>query len=96
MIEELFVQKKTIFENFKAFYTVVLENGIFNYKIYDEMKSIAKFKYLHIGLSIVQTLLKHLNQIKDDKVKVSILNHMLLESSNFRNIFVKNVQIPTN
>lgn len=61
MIEELFTQKKAIFENFKPFYAIVIESGIFNYKIYDEMKSIAKFKYLHIGLSIIQTLLKNLN-----------------------------------
>lgn len=52
-VEEIFVQKKNIFENFKPFYSYILENGIFNFKVYDEMKSIAKFKYLHIGLSIV-------------------------------------------
>lgn len=53
MIEELFANKKSTFDNFKAFYGLVVENGIFNYKIYDEMRSVAKFKYLHIGLSIV-------------------------------------------
>lgn len=53
MIEEIFTQKKSIFDNFKPFYAIVIESGIFNYKIYDEMKSVAKFKYLHIGLSIV-------------------------------------------
>ena len=52
MIEELFVDSKSTVENFKVFNTVVLESGIFNWKIYDEMKSIAKFKFLHIGLSI--------------------------------------------
>lgn len=61
MVEEIFSQKKAIVDNFKPFYKTVLESGIFNYKIYDEMKSVAKFKYLHIGLSIVQTLLKQLN-----------------------------------
>ena len=53
MIEEIFIQKKSIFDNFKPFYAIVIESGIFNYKIYDEMKSVAKFKYLHSGLSII-------------------------------------------
>jgi len=59
-IKELFREKKSIEKNFDLFNRIILEDSIFNEDVYDKMKSVAKLKYLHVGLKIVEAVLKQL------------------------------------
>lgn len=58
LIKEVFRDEKSFESNFALFSQILLEQTIFDERVHDTMKSVAKYKYLHIGLRIVESLLK--------------------------------------
>ena len=63
------------------------------------MKSVAKLKYLHVGLKIVEAVLKQLLEMSGSKnvaLKQKIVETLLLGSQNFRSVLVRNVQMSFN
>lgn len=82
--------------NFTIFSQVLLEEAIFNEAVHDSMKSVAKFKYLHIGLKMVESLLKQARSSSTPKQRLAIVETLLLRNNNFRTIFIRNVQMPKN
>ena len=86
-------------KNFDLFNRTVLEGCIFNEAVYDSMKSVPKLKYLHVGLKIVETILKQVQEMSSSKntaLKQKIVETLLLGSPNFRSVLIRNVQMPKN
>lgn len=97
LVKELCCDQKLFGKNFVSVYKALLEDAIFNEEIYNNMKSAAKMKYLHIGMKMTEQMLHHINTLMDDKtVKISVLRHLLLKFKNFRVLLVRNVQMPKN
>lgn len=58
IINDLVRDKKAFEKTFVLFNQIILEDGIFNEEKYDALKSSSKLKYLHIGLKVVELILK--------------------------------------
>ena len=50
-------------KNFDLFNRIILEDSVFNEDVLESMKSVAKLKYMHIGLKVVEGILKHLKEM---------------------------------
>lgn len=70
LIQHLVGDQKNFEKNFQAFNKTILVDGIFNEAIYDSMKGQTKLKYLHIGLKMVELILK--GCVKGDNQKNSL------------------------
>ena len=95
LIVELLRDKKKFEKGFTSFNKIILVDGNFNEAIFDTMKSTTKLKYLHIGLKIVEIILKSMKDM-DDYQKCFVLKTLLLENESFKNVLVKNVNMPKN
>ena len=63
------------------------------------MKSVARCKFIHIGLNVVDGILKHISLmkcLKNVSVKVMVIESLLLRNQNFRSVLVRNVQMSKN
>lgn len=70
---------------------MVLDEHIFNEDVYSSMKSVAKFKFLHIGLLLEQSMLNLVSTWEDkSNFKEQALEYII--TPNFLGILVKNVQ----
>lgn len=58
IINDLVRDKKSFEKTFVLFNQIILEDGIFNEGNYEALKSSSKLKYLHIGLKVVELILK--------------------------------------
>jgi len=100
LIKELFREKKALVEkNLNLFIQIILEDAIFNEEVHDNMKSVAKFKYLHIGLKVVEAILNRVQGLTGSKhtaMKLRITQTLLLEGLNIRSMVIRNVQMPKN
>lgn len=95
LIQELLRDKKRFEKNFTSFNKIILVDGIFNEGVFDAMKSTTKLKYLHLGLKIVENVLKQMKE-HDNSSKCFVLKTLLLENESFKNVLVKNVNMPKN
>jgi len=68
----------------------LLEDNVFNEDVYGEMKSTSKFKFLHIGLSLWELLVKEV-QVWDSKGKQRETLVDAFLGPNFIRVLVKNV-----
>jgi hypothetical protein len=68
----------------------LLEDNVFNEDVYGEMKSTSKFKFLHIGLSLWELLVKEV-QVWDSKGKQRETLVEAFLGPNFIRVLVKNV-----
>lgn len=96
----MFSDHKSVVKKYQHLNETVLEASIFDEEALAQMKSVARLKLLHIGLSIVQSVFKHLSALEGGqrafKTKTKIIEIVLKESANFRALLVKNVQMPKN
>ena len=86
--------RKDLAKNFSNFNKIVLQESIFNESVFESMKSVAKFKYLHSGLKIVENILTML-KTQDTQTKVKVLE-TLFENKGFTGVLIRNVQMPKN
>ncbi len=68
----------------------LIDEHLLNEEVYGEMKSNSKFKFLHIGFSLIEVIIKDI-EVWDPKAKhrEPILEALL--SSNFLRVLVKNI-----
>ena len=94
LVKELFRDTKHFFKNFEVLFKTMCEDAIFNDEIHDNMKSVAKMKFLHIGFKITEQILLGLSKL-DNKhshsFKVKVVNALLLKFKSFRTMFVRNI-----
>ena len=65
------------------FNRIILEDSVFNEDVYDKMKSVAKLKFLHIGLKVTEAVLKHLSEMTGAKtvsLKLFVIESLLINS----------------
>lgn len=102
LIKDLFLtdEIKTIPKKYQSFSQLVLEPTLFNEQALGLMKSVARLKLLHIGLQIVRHVFLELANLESStrslKIKLKMIEIVLKDSSNFRAILIKNVQMPKN
>lgn len=90
IINDLVRDKKSFEKTFVLFNQIILEDGIFNEGNYEALKSSSKLKYLHIGLKVVELILKEAQKMKGSPRAV-VIEQLLLQSKNFRDVLVRNV-----
>ena len=77
-----------------------MEASIFDEGSLAEMKSVARFKLLHIGLRIVESVFQMLSRHEEGPstamIRAKFVEVMLKDSPNFKCLFVRNVQTPKN
>lgn len=66
-----------------------MKESIFNESVFESMKSVAKFKYLHSGLKIVEKILKLLKD-QSNQTKLKILE-TLMDNKGFSGVLIRNV-----
>ena len=92
LVQEMF--RKDLEKNFENFNKIVLKESIFNESVFESMKSVAKFKYLHSGLKIVEKILIMLKE-QPTSVKMKVLES-LMDNKGFSGVLIRNVQMPKN
>ena len=86
--------RKDLEKNFDNFNKIVLKESIFNESVFESMKSVAKFKYLHSGLKIVEKILINLKE-QSNSTKMKVLEG-LMDNKGFTGVLIRNVQMPKN
>jgi len=89
-------------KHFKSLNKTLIEGSIFSWSSTENLKSLTKLKYLHIGFKLVSEILGKLSKECQSKKKSrrdvikEVLTDLLLKNSNFRDVLIKNVQMPKN
>ena len=99
LVKELFRDSgnKHFGKTFEQFFKIVLEDAVFNEKIHENMKSIAKMKFLHIGFKIAEAMLKELIKMSgNEALKMKVAQILLLKFEGFRTMLCRNVNMPKN
>jgi hypothetical protein len=99
LIKELFrnTTNKNFGKTLEQFYKIVLEDAVFNEKIHEGMKSIAKMKFLHIGFKMTEAILKELINMPDNgQLKFKMVLTLLIKFEGFRTMLCRNVNMPKN
>ena len=96
LIKELCRDSKQLSKNFSVFFKTVLEDNIFNKEIQNNIKSVVKMKFIHIGFKIVEAILQEVSKSHDAKLKAVVIRSLLLKFTGFKNTLVKNLHLPKN